>query len=250
MKTLTLDFTMTLLLSAAFLAGNSTLVAAESAPKLIHAVIITGVDWKGHLWKETGPAIKDILEADPRFKVEIKEDPAFLASDELVKFDLVVLNFKNYEPVPQEKKAIKNLLDFVAQGKGLVSVHFASGAFTNHVEFRNLVGRAQKTKHDKRGPFTVKITNPNHPVTRGMRDFETDDELFIELQGDQPIEVLAVARSNITNQDHPMAFVLTHGKGRVFHTTLGHDVKAFTMPGTSELIRRGAAWAAGIDPQP
>ena len=44
-----------------------------------------------------------------------------------------------------------------------------------------------------------------------------------------------------------MAFALTHGKGRVFHTTLGHDVKALTVPGANELIRRGALWAAGTE---
>ena len=224
---------------------GQVLESAEPSPMPIQAVIVTGVDWKGHLWKETAPALKDILQTNRQYTVQIKEDPAFLASDELVKFDLVVLHFKNYEPIPQEEKAVSNLVNFVREGKGLVVVHFASGAFTNQPAFRQLVARSQKSRHDKRGPFNVRITNPDHPVTRGMKDFATDDELFIDFQGDQPIEVLAVARSNITNQDHPMAFVQTFGKGRVFHTTLGHDVKALTMPCTSELIRRGAVWAAG-----
>lgn len=42
-----------------------------------------------------------------------------------------------------------------------------------------------------------------------------------------------------------MAFVLDYGKGRVFHTPLGHDARAIRIPGTAELIRRGTAWAAG-----
>ena len=49
----------------------------------------------------------------------------------------------------------------------------------------------------------------------------------------------------ITGVDHPMAFVFNYGRGRVFHTPLGHDLKAITMPDESRLIRRGAAWAAG-----
>jgi type 1 glutamine amidotransferase len=141
--------------------------------------------------------------------------------------------------------AKENLQRFVRDGKGLVVIHYASGAFENWPEFRNLVGRTQRKKHDKRGPFTVVIANHDHPVTRGLKDFETDDELFIELQGDRPIEVLATAHSKITDKDHPMAFVLDYGKGRVFHTTLGHDAKALRLPGPSELIRRGAAWASG-----
>jgi type 1 glutamine amidotransferase len=211
----------------------------------IRAVIVTGVDWKGHIWSETSPMLRKILEQDGRFRIHIVENPSFLASSELFEFDEIVLHFKNYEPLDQEAKVKRNLAAFVKQGKGLVVVHYASGAFEDWPEFRNLVGRCQKTRHDKRGPFTVKIAGGNHPITKGMNDFQTDDELFIELRGDRPIDVLATARSVITGEDHPMAFAFEYGLGRVFHTTLGHDVRAITMPGTAELIRRGAAWAAG-----
>ncbi|MCX7887475.1 MAG: ThuA domain-containing protein [Verrucomicrobiae bacterium] len=222
------------------LAASAT---ADDCRKTIRAVIVTGVDWKGHIWKETAPAVRDILQADSRFQVKIVEDPGFLANDELFKYDVLVLMFKNYDPIPNEEKAKENLVRFVRDGKGLAVIHYASGAFEGWTEFRNLVGRTQGKKHDKRGLFTVRITNPDHPITRGMKDFETDDELFIELRGDAPIEVLATARSNITGQDHPMAFVLSYGKGRVFHTTLGHDERALRLPGPSELIRRGITWA-------
>jgi type 1 glutamine amidotransferase len=36
----------------------------------------------------------------------------------------------------------------------------------------------------------------------------------------------------------------------VFHTPLGHDVKAVENPGAAELFRRGCAWAAGLTPVP
>jgi uncharacterized protein len=222
--------------------------AASPADQPFRAVIVTGVDWPGHLWKETGPALKQELERDKRFRVTIVEDPGFLASDKLFDYDELVLLFKNYDPIPNQERAKVNLTKFVSEGKGLVVVHYASGAFEDWPEFRDLVGRVQGKKHDKRGPFTVEIVNHDHPITRGMKDFETDDELFIELTGEKPIEMLASAKSNITGKDHPMAFVLDFGKGRVFHTTLGHDVKALQMPGTAELIRRGAAWAASRAP--
>ena len=44
--------------------------------------------------------------------------------------------------------------------------------------------------------------------------------------GETPVHLLAKARSRKTNSDHPMAFTLTYGKGRVFHTPLGHDVRS------------------------
>jgi type 1 glutamine amidotransferase len=79
-----------------------------------------------------------------------------------------------------------------------------------------------------------------------MQAFETDDELYTCLAGDRPVEVLATARSKVDGKVYPMAFVLNYGKGRVFHTALGHDVKAITNPNVAELFRRGCAWAAGL----
>ena len=81
-----------------------------------------------------------------------------------------------------------------------------------------------------------------------MRDFQADDELYTCLVGDRPVEILATAHSKITDKDHPMAFVFKYGKGRVFHTPLGHDTRAIEMPGVAELLRRGCLWAAGREP--
>ena len=176
-------------------------------------------------------------------------DLSFLGQPGLTRFDVVVLMFKNYQPIANEEQAWKNPAGFVRSGKGLAVIHFASGAFPDRPEFRDFIGHAQQKKHDRRGPFTVKIMQAEHGITRGMANFETDDERFIDLAGSRPVEVIATAKSNITGQDHPMAFVLTNDLGRVFHTTLGHDARALLVSGTGELIRRGTAWAAGQLPE-
>ena len=108
-------------------------------------------------------------------------------------------------------------------------------------------GRAQQSVHDRRGAFTVKIVNPNHPITRDMKDYETNDELFWDTKiGNRTITPVAVATSNVHFADFPMALELQYNRARVFNTTMGHDVKALKVPGTADLIRRGTAWAAGI----
>ena len=213
----------------------------------IRVLLVTGVDYEGHLWKQTAPAVVEILKHDPRIDVTVTEKPGELASDTIFAYDVVVLHFKNYDPLPREEAVKANLVKFVREGKGLVLLHFACGAFEDWPEFANLAGRVwdKKTTHDPRGPFTVQIADSNHPITRGLKDFQADDELYFCLTGERPIEILATARSKVTKKDHPMAFAFRYGKGRVFHTPLGHDVKALKMPGVSELIRRGTAWAAG-----
>jgi len=132
----------------------------------------------------------------------------------------------------------------------LALLHFACGAFFDWPEFRNLAGKVYDPKlgHDPRRKFDVNIVDKEHPITRGMKDFQADDELYFCVTGDRPVDVLATSRSTVTGKDHPMVFVFPYGKGRVFHTPLGHDVKAFEVPGVGQLLRRGCAWAAGQDP--
>jgi uncharacterized protein len=233
------------------LAITASWIASATAPvwgeEQVRVLIVTGVDYEGHHWKETAPAIRTVLEEDKRFDVRIVEDPEFLASPAVADYDVIFLHFFLQKQFNREKEIRENLANLVKQGKGLVVFHLACGAFEDWPEFANLAGKVwdKKTTHDPRGPFQVQIVQKNHPITREMKDFQADDELYICLTGDRPVEVLATAHSKITNKDHPMAFVLEYGKGRVFHTPLGHDVHSIEMPGVAEMIRRGCLWTAG-----
>jgi type 1 glutamine amidotransferase len=237
----------TLLLVLSVAAAIAAEPAQKVAPDRVRVLIVTGVDYPGHPWKETAPAIRKVLEQDKRFEVRIVEDPEFLASPAVADYDVIFLHFKNYQPVKRATQVRENLVNLVKQGKGLVAFHFACGAFEDWPEFADLVGKVwdRKTGHDPRGPFEVHIAQRDHPITRGMKDFQADDELYTCLIGERPVEILATARSKVTGKDHPMAFVFEFGKGRVFHSPLGHDVRSIEMPGVAELLRRGCLWAAG-----
>ncbi len=60
--------------------------------------------------------------------------------------------------------------------------------------------------------------------------------------------ILATAVSSIKDpkleQKEPVVMVINYGKGRVFHTTLGHDTEAFECVGFITLLKRGVEWAA------
>ncbi len=218
-----------------------------------NVLVVTGIDHPAHNWRQTAPVLAEVLGKDTRLKVRMVEDPHFLDSSALYRYDVVVLHFMDWEVPAPGPAARANLKRVIASGKGLVLVHFACGAFQEWPEFVELAGRVWNPKvrgHDPHGKFTVKITDAQHPVMKGIGEFETVDELYTCLTGQTPIKVLAEARSRVDGKDYPMAFVLDYGKGRVFHSALGHDVKAIRNPGAAELFRRGCTWAAGLPPVP
>jgi len=214
-------------------------------------LIVTGIDHPAHEWKKTAPALADVLGEDPRMKVDVVEYPEFLGTDELHDYDVVVVHFMSWEKPTPGRDAHANLQKFVNEGKGLFVLHFGCGAFRDCPEYRNLAGRVWDPNlraHDPRGPFGVDIVDKEHPITRGMASFQTEDELYTCLAGDRPIDLLATARSKVDGKDYPMAFVFKYGRGRVFHCALGHDVKAIENPPAAELLRRGCAWTARLTP--
>jgi hypothetical protein len=216
-------------------------------------LVLTGNEYPGHKWRETAPLIARFLATDRRLTAEVNSDPQFLASPQVHTYDAIVLNYLNWKSPDPGPKARENLKKFIEGGKGLVIVHNACAAFGDWPEFKEIAGRAWNPNrvrgHDPHGSFRVEITAVEHPITMGMKSFETTDELYTcLLTGGRPVEVLAKATSKVDKKDYPMALVHQYGEGRVFLCVLGHDVKALSVEAVQELYRRGTAWAAGLPP--
>ncbi len=243
-------------LSLLVVMGTSALFAADegaAAPVAKRVLLLTGEDYPGHKWQETTPVLCDQLAKDSRLNIQVVQDLKFLRSPEVHKFAAIVLHFKNYDPAVPGPEGQENLARFVRGGGGAVLVHFACGAFQEWPEFVQLAGRVWDPKlrgHDPHGTFRVDIVDTQHPVMQGFAAFDVTDELYTCLAGDPPVTLLATAVSKVDQKTYPMAFVLPYGQGRVFHSPLGHDVKAFSTPAVGELFRRGTAWAAGLPPVP
>ena len=88
--------------------------------------------------------------------------------------------------------------------------------------------------HGARQPVLVENQNQNHPITKGLPDkwMHPSDEVYFNMCGPaENITVLASAYSDPntkgSGKDHPILLTLNYGKGRIFHTMLGHSIDAF-----------------------
>ena len=117
-----------------------------------------------------------------------------------------ILSLTNNQPIPdpQTRQAI---FDHADSGKGLLLIH--AGLWYNWKDWpeynTDLAGGGSKS-HGPYGPFEVQITNPDHPVVKGLPStFILEDELY-RFEADSEIiqlDTLAVGIEPIREQNTP-----------------------------------------------
>ncbi|MHB8901008.1 MAG: ThuA domain-containing protein [Thermoguttaceae bacterium] len=233
-------------LALAVLCGTSTAQAAEQ--EKIHVLLIAGDDVKAHDWRDISESTRQVLVESGKFDVRVCETPTILESPSaLAAADAIVLTMFNASLPTISDQAKENLLEFVKGGKGFFVQHLASASFKEWDEFGKLCGRKWvmgTSGHGPRSVFSSKVVDKEHPVTKGLKDFEIDDELYAKLQGDTPIHVLVQADSDWSKATEPLLFCLEYGKGRVIHNAFGHDGKVIKDANVSQLICRSVEWVA------
>lgn len=225
--------------------------AAVSAP--IRVLILSGQN--NHEWQASTPKLREILERDGRFQVDIAESPDLFTARSLEPYDVILSNWNSFgrgpegEAWPEETK--RAYLDFVRRGKGHAVVHAGGASFPGWEEYGALMLATWKdgqTSHGPRHEFPVRIDKASHPITAGMRPFRVQDELWNRPGIADGAEVLASSYSapdkEGTGQWEPTVLVGRFGEGRSFTLLLGHDAEAMKNAGFQALLRRGVEWAA------
>jgi type 1 glutamine amidotransferase len=256
-STMTFQVLVAVFVALAVRAAAEPSRATEPSAKL-RLLIFSGAN--NHNWKATTPVLKQMYEDSGRFNVAVTEDVPNLDPAEFAKYDAIVCNYTSYPNVKGHRwpaATEKAFFDYVAAGHGFVLFHAASTAWMDWPEFGELIGLTwQKdaagkniSGHGAQHSFLVTSADKEHPVTKGLPDFQhVKDELYHRQLLHQTGHVLATAFSDPamhgSGTAEPMVVVTQLGKGRAFNCALGHDPKPMAGAGFRTLMLRGTEWAA------
>ncbi len=221
---------------AAALCFSPTLPAAEARHVEILFLGAPTANHPAHDPVERYRVLKKALGVDG-INLTYSEDLADIRRDVLDRYDALMLygNWKQNEAMDPAQQ--KDLLGYVNDGGAFLPVHCASACFGGSEAFVKLVGG--RFKSHQTGVFTTTSVARDHPLMRGYEPFETWDETYVHdrLTDDRTILQL--------RDKEPWTWVRNQGKGRVFYTAYGHDMRCWEQPAFHELLRRGILWSVG-----
>ncbi|MFU8847172.1 MAG: ThuA domain-containing protein [Opitutales bacterium] len=166
------------------------------------------------------------------------------------------------------KMLYRSLVDYVAEGGGLVLLHGAITNFSNSDEFSALAG-GSFDYHPRQQDVTLIPVQPHHPLLKpfGGKPFVHYDEPYVmkgayENFNFAPMLEMETASLNIRNERRRkemseipryVAWIKPHEKGRVFFSSPSHNAQSFERPELLGFLLNGMQYALGdldCDDQP
>jgi len=215
------------------------------------ALIVWG-GWDGHEPRQVADVLAGALRKHA-FDVEVSDTlDSYADAEKLKTLDLIVPVWTMGKITGEQSKG---LCAAVEGGVGIGGCHGGMcDSFRENTDYQLMTGGQWVAHPGNSGvTYTVKITEPDHFITRGIPDYQVTSEQYY-LHVDPSNRVLATTTfpspggdgPHVPNGPFEMPVVWTrmHGKGRVFYHSVGHNVAVVQQPETLEMITRGLLWAA------
>jgi type 1 glutamine amidotransferase len=215
----------------------------------VHVLLVTG----GHEYDTEG--FEQLLNVLPVTYEQVAHPNVYakLKAGAIEAYDVVVL-YDMPADIPEEAQA-----DFVAmldKGKGIVVLHHAFCSYDSWPEYTNITGgRYHHYEWSKDGvtyphsrfthdvTFQVEVVDKNHPVTKGVSDFQITDETY---SGTEILSTIHPLLSTGESTSAPLvAWTNTCRRSRIVTLTLGHDRHAWENPSFQKILSQAILWVAG-----
>ncbi len=193
------------------------------------------------------------------YQIIQSDDMAMFKPENLAQFDAVCFN--NTTKLEFDTKLRKSLMDFVKGGKGIIGIHAATDNFYKWPEAAEMMGGLfNGHPWTARGTWAVKVDDKEHPVTKMFTEkgFKINDEIYrtkpvnlrkncrVLLSLDLSDKATRTVRGvKPTDNDLPVSWVRSFGKGRVFYCGLGHNHHLFWNPAILQHYLAGIQFATG-----
>lgn len=145
----------------------------------------------------------------------------------------------------------KGLLTAVRAGTGMAGWHGGMcDAFRNNTEYQFMTGGQWVAHPGGVIDYSVQVTDHDDAITAGLTDFDMTSEQYY-MHVDPNVKVLATTRFSgehspwIDGCTMPVAWKKMYGNGRIFYTSLGHNLShVLDAASGMTIIKRGIQWAS------
>ena len=209
--------------------------------------------------------VMEEIETSTEFDFDVTEDLAYLHRDSLARYDILFFanttlrrdGGRSGRPVTEAQQ--QAIMDFLADGKGIVGAHAAADAFYDWDDYRAMLGGGLFESHPWTQSVRLRVEAREDPVVAHFGDgFWIRDEIYVLDQNPRETSTVLVALDmesvNASAEasggvDHPISWTRLHNGGRVFYTKLGHFADVWSHPGFIQHLLQGMRWSASREPE-
>lgn len=216
-----------------------------SAP--VRVLMLTATAGFRHDSIATARQVVTSLGSSGGFSVTATEDVASISAATLANYDVLFFALTSGElAFTAEQRAA--ILSFVASGKGFLGAHSATDTLYEWPEYGALIGAYFK-EHPWTRVATVIVEDRAHPATTGLGERLAIEEEFYVFRDNPRSRVQVLLRLDAasvgSSGDYPLAWVRSHGAGRVYYNALGHFASTWSDPRFQQQIAGAIRWAGG-----